>query len=299
VEIIWDAVFLGADALALVHNKRVTLHSLTDAAADPVLLVDNSAGSVIQSSAASPDGAALCLGDTSGWLTVYGVATLRAEPLSAPRHEARLGVGIAGVAFSDDSTRLLTMCYSGPVEVRDARAEGLPPLRTLAFRGPQSVMGSCLLRSAGGVAVAVGGGVFNIAPGVESRRARVWLLDADDAEVEAATLELPTSASAAAVRRDGGKIAVGGADGAVRLFGGEDWAQRGELMEPGDVTMVLSLAYTPDGRQLATGRRSDTFVVYDVGSGAAVGRYAATTRLGFVAAVATAGVGGGVGGYNS
>ena len=42
-EFILDAIFLGADALVLVHAKTFTLHSLTDAAAPPVLLVDNSA----------------------------------------------------------------------------------------------------------------------------------------------------------------------------------------------------------------------------------------------------------------
>ena len=44
-ESITNAVFLGADALALVENKTVTLHSLTDTAEPLVLLVDNSASS--------------------------------------------------------------------------------------------------------------------------------------------------------------------------------------------------------------------------------------------------------------
>jgi WD40 repeat protein len=287
-----DAIFLGADALALVQMKTVTLHSLTDAAAPPVLLVDNSAGSTLVSSAASPDGAALCLGDTAGWLAVFDVTALRAEPLSAPRHEARLGTAIAGVAFTDDGGRLLTMYASGPVEVRDARAEGLPPLRVLVFRGPQNQMGSCNLRCAGGVAVAVGGGVLNIAPGAESRRARVWRLDADG-ETEVATLELPAFASAATVRGDGGQVAVGGADGVVRLFSGEGWARSAELAEPGDGTHVASLAYTgPYGRQLVVGRLSDAFVVYNVGSGVAIARFAeSTSNMGWVAAVAPAAAG--------
>ena len=127
-EHIFDAIFLGADALVLVQIKTVTLHSLTDAAAPPALIVDNPAGGGLMSSAASPDGAALCIGDGNGWLALYDVAALRAEPLSPPRHETQLGVMIAGVAFSDDGARLLTMCVSGPVEVRDARAEGLPLL---------------------------------------------------------------------------------------------------------------------------------------------------------------------------
>jgi hypothetical protein len=181
-EMIFDAIFLGADALALVQGKTVTLHSLTGEASPPVLLVDNSSSANVQASAASPDSAALCLGDGAGWLAVFDVATLRAEPLSPARREARLGAAIAAVAFSDDGARLLTMCVSGPVEVRDAWAEGLPPLRTLVFRGPQFFNGSCLLRCAGGLAVAVGGGVDNIAPGVESRCARVWRLSPDGEE---------------------------------------------------------------------------------------------------------------------
>ncbi len=145
---ILSAIFLGADALALVQMKTVTMHSLTNEAAPPVLLVDNSAGGALASSTTSPDGAALCLGGGAGWLAVYDVTTLRAEPLSPPRHEAQLGAGTAGVAFSDDGARLFTMCVSGPVEVRDARAEGLRLLRELAFRGPKNTAGSCFLRCA-------------------------------------------------------------------------------------------------------------------------------------------------------
>jgi hypothetical protein len=83
------AYFLGADTLALVQPKTVTLHSLTDADAAPVLVVNNSVGSSINSSAASLDGRWLCLGDRGGWLAVFDVAVLRAEPLSLPRHEAQ------------------------------------------------------------------------------------------------------------------------------------------------------------------------------------------------------------------
>jgi hypothetical protein len=176
---IGGAIFLGADALALVQAKTVTLHSLTDAAADPVLLVDNTTGNSIVLSTASPDGTALGLIFGGGLLAVYDVAMLRAEPLSTARHKAQLeaGISVAGIAFSDDGARLLTLCVSGPVEVRDAWAEGLPVLRTLAFRGPTN--GYLALHCAGGLAVAVGGGMVSIVPGAESRRARIWLLSGE------------------------------------------------------------------------------------------------------------------------
>jgi hypothetical protein len=297
-----DAIFLGADALAPNQVKAITLHSLTDELAPPVTLVDVSAGGGtgggITSAAVSPDSVALCLGDNVGWLAVYDVVKLRAEPLSPPRHEARLGAAIAGVAFSDDGGRLLMICISGPVEVRDARAEGLSLLRTLAFRGPQSPGGTCILRCAGGLAVAVGGGIADIAPDAESRRAGVWRLSANGEEA-AATLELTAFATAAAVRGDGGQVAIGGTDGAVRLFGGEGWAQSAELAKPGDGTRVRSLAYTPDGWRLVVGRMSGTFVVYDVGSGAAVGHFVeGKGNIGRIAAIAPGGdvaaVGGGL-----
>jgi WD40 repeat protein len=295
---IYNAIFLGADTIALVQYKRVTLHSLTDEAAPPVLLVDHSAGSSLNSSAASPDGTVLCLGDSASWLAVFDVATLCAEPLSRPRHEAQLGAQIAGVAFSDDGARLLTMCVSGPVEVRDARAEGLPLLRALAFRGPK-VAGKCTLHCAGGLAVAVGGGSFYIAPGAESRRVRIWRLSTDGEEEEA-TLELTAFASATAVRGDGGQVAVGGADGAVWLFGGEGWAQSAELAEPGDGSVVTSLAYTPNGRQLVVGRLSGAYMVYDVGSAAAVAHFVELAEnMGSVVAVAPAGDVAAVGGHTS
>jgi WD40 repeat protein len=297
-EFISNALFLGADALVLVQFQKITLHSLTDAGATPVLLVAHSAGETVVSSAASRDGEALCGGTGNGWVAVFDVTALMAEPLSPPRHEAQLGTGIAGVAFSDDGARLLTMYAAGAVEVRDADAEGLALLRTLAFCGPYNAQGSCFLHCAGGLAVAVGGGLFEFARGAQSRRARVWHLS-PDGEDELATLELTAFASAAAVRGDGGEIAVGGADGVVRLFGGEGWAQSAELAEPGDSTVVRSLAYTPDGRQLVVGRQSDAFVVYDVGSRASVGRFVESTSEGWVLAIAPAGDAVAIGGLNS
>jgi WD40 repeat protein len=294
---IYDAIFLGADALAVLYAKKVTLHSLTDEAAAAVLLVDHSAGATMQSITVSRDCAVLCLGDNGGWLAVFDAARLRAEPRSPPRQEARLGAGIAGVAFSDDGARLLTMCIFGPVEVRDVWGEGLPLLRKLAFRGPQHSSGPVLF-CAGDLAVAVGGGSYSIVPGAESRRARVWQLGVAD-EKEAATLELTAFTSAAAVRSDGGQVAVGGADGAVRLFEGEDWEQSAELAELDDDTIVGTLAYTPNGLRLVVGRRSGTFVVYDVGSGAAIGRFVEPNSGGWVAVVARDGDVAAVGGFDS
>ena len=112
---------------------------------------------VYNSDGGSRDGTALCLGDTAGWLAVFDFAAWRTEPLSPPQQETQIGAAIAAVAFSDDDGRLLTICVSGPLEVRDARGEGLPLLRTLDFRGPGSTLGSCQLCCAGGLAVAVGG----------------------------------------------------------------------------------------------------------------------------------------------
>ena len=137
---------------------------------------------------------------------------------------------IMAVAFNDDGAHLLTMCISGPVELRDARAEGLLLLRTLqAFHGPADYDGDYYLCCAGGLAVAVGGGVSatrgvtDVTPSIEERRARVWAVGGVDGREEEVTLELPVIASACAVRSDGSQIAIGGADGVVRLFGGEDF----------------------------------------------------------------------------
>ena len=66
-EPIYDAIFLGVGALALVQAKKVTLHDLADETADGVMVVDNSAGATLTSSdGGSRDGTALCLGDTAG-----------------------------------------------------------------------------------------------------------------------------------------------------------------------------------------------------------------------------------------
>jgi WD40 repeat protein len=298
-EPIYDAIFLGVGALALVQAKKVTLHDLADETADGVVVVDNSAGAMLTLSAGSGDGTALCLGDTAGWLAVFDFAAWRAEPaLSPPQQETQLGAARAAAAFSDDGRRLLTICVSGPLEVRDARGEGLPLLRTLDFCGPETTLGSCQLRSAGGLVAAVGGDGLARRLDADSKRARVWLLDAGgDEEVEEATLELPDLVSAVAVRGGGRQIAIGAADGAVRLFdsplnefGGEGWALRGELAEPNDSTMVMSLAYTIDGRRLVAGRRSGAFVVYDVGARAAVARFTeAAANIGMVVAIAPRG----------
>ena len=96
----------------------------------------DSAGSLESAWAVSPDGAALCLSDTSHLLSVFDIAVLRVNPLSPSQCEAQLDAFMMGATFSDDGARLLTMCASARVEVRDARSEGLPVLRTLDLHGP-------------------------------------------------------------------------------------------------------------------------------------------------------------------
>jgi WD40 repeat protein len=118
-------------------------------------------------------------------------------------------------------------------------------------------------------------------------------------EEEVATLEIAAFTTAAKVRGDGGEIAVGGADGTVRLFGSEGWALRGELAEPDDRSFVGSLAYTPDLKRLIVGRWSGAFVVYDVSSGAVVGRFVQPGSLGWVSAIAPAADVVAVGGHDS
>jgi hypothetical protein len=68
-----DAIFLGAGSLALFETTRVTLHSLLvdETEVVPVTVVERSA--TMTATAASGDGAALCLGDTNGWLAVFDV----------------------------------------------------------------------------------------------------------------------------------------------------------------------------------------------------------------------------------
>jgi hypothetical protein len=144
----------------------------------------------------------------------------------------------------------------------------------------------------------VGGGIIDIAPGVKSKLARVWRLGVDGNQEETTTLELTAVASAAAVHGDGGQVGVGGADGVVRLFGGEDWAPSGELAEVDDGTTVLSLAYTPNGDQIVAGRRSGVFVVYHISSRVAIRRFA-DVGDGWVAAVAPHGDLVAVGGFDS
>jgi WD40 repeat protein len=296
------AIFLGADTLVLVHGKGAWLHFLEDENAAAVLVVE--CPNAMNAFVSSCDGAALCFGDDSGWLGIYDVSTLRVAPLSPPRHKAELRVGIVSAAFSNDGARLLTMCAFRDVEVRDARSAGLPLLRTLAFQGPGNGHGhDGFLHCAGDLAVAVSGGYpDNTAElGADNRRARLWLLHASGEE-EVATIEIPAFASAAAVRGDGGQIAVGGTDGAVRLFESDGWAQSAELAEPGDAARVTTLAYTPDGRRLVVGRAVQAmgdFVVYDVGSGAAVGRFMKPNSYGFVATVAPTGDMVAVGGWGA
>jgi hypothetical protein len=108
------AFFLGTDTLALIQRKKVTLHSLTDEAADVVVVVErsDSAGSLESAWAVSPDGAAFCLSDTSHLLSVFDIAVLRVNPLSPSQCEAQLDAFMMGAAFSDDGARLLTMCAS-------------------------------------------------------------------------------------------------------------------------------------------------------------------------------------------
>ncbi len=229
---------------AAFHNPRLT--TFLRASVAPVSAV-----------AFSPDGSRLATGDFDGSVVLWDVKTRR--PLETLT--SLLGDAVRSIAFSPDGKYLAVGGKGGAVVLRDLQTGAVkrPPVES-ALRGNAWSLAfsddSTLLVSGGDEGKI---NVWNVASGNV-----VTLFSDPDADRE------KRSVRAVAIHPAGQWLAAGCSDGAV-IF----WKRQGETWTPLDRALdeasrrherVTCLAFSPDGKFLATGRRSSEIELYDLAS---------------------------------
>ena len=189
-------------------------------------------GEVNVSSAFSPDGRLLALG-TTGWLRLLDAATR--QPLGEPAPDAE---GAYVVAFSPDGRLLAAGNKSGVVTVWDTSARGLQKVAEMKDSIHDIVVGLAFSNDGKRVAVRV------------SSVVSLW--DVAKAEMVA---QLPAYEgalpSAMAFSPTRPVLALGLSDGKVLLV--DDRQLNPQTAARGHKSRVTSLAFTPDGRRIASG----------------------------------------------
>jgi WD40 repeat protein len=239
------------------------------------------AGRPVTALCGSPDGTRIAACDVDGRLTLYDVAGRQLTP----RWSLRCPDPVSAAAFSPDGSRLVTVGDTVRIWNTEWAAEGKPPPEG-ARRATAVCYDSAGRRIAtggqnGAVTVWTGdapplvltghkGAVHAVAFGpVEGQLVtagsaatiRIWDLSR---RTELRRVALGHHGTVLAVSPADGSLAVGCADGSVRLFGAPDWSSHHVLA--GHVHGVTALSFSMDGRRLATASRDGTARRWNLGT---------------------------------
>ncbi|MDX2137487.1 MAG: hypothetical protein SF123_05280 [Chloroflexota bacterium] len=184
---------------------------------------------------------------------IYNASNLTSEPVrlqtDAPvtalagwsaGGEARLAVGTQSGTVS-----IVTLVNQAPDVLELSAVQGATAVNDLSF-------------SSGGDLVAAAYGVWDSASDESSNVVAVWTTD------NAGVRRLPTSTATTAIAfsPDASQIAMGDANGFVRLWGSESASQTSEFRL--HTSAVRDIAYSPDGTRIASGAMSGTARVWDI-----------------------------------
>ena len=214
-------------------------------------------GDIVSSVAFSPDGTRLASSGNGADSGVGGDTTVRLWDVASGRETARLEGhwgGVSSVAFSPDGTQLVSGSYDDTVRLWDvakgketARLEGhVNVVRSVAFSPDGTRLASSDKSRFFGVFDDGAVRLWDVASGKEAARGN-------------------GSAVSVAFSPDGTRLAAAGSsDDTIRLW---DVASGEETARLDHGTVVNSVAFSPDGMQLASGSNDVTVRLWDVVSG--------------------------------
>jgi WD40 repeat protein len=267
------SVAFSPDGQLLAGNGWGTI-KLLDVTTGKVVAIGNGA-TYVDSAAFAPDGKTLATGNKEHTIELWDVASCKElKTCKEPRKLKGHDFGVTSVAFAPDGKMLASGSQDGTIRLWDVdRGKELIKRDHADKQSPSRIVRS--------VAFATDGKTLTLASSGDDGTIKLWDVSTSDEGITNLTerikpIENKQSVTSVVFAPDGKTLASGDMDNNVRFWNvttGEPRNFRdvttGQYLNTlkGHAQTVWSLAFTPDGKTLASGSDDDTIRLWDVVTG--------------------------------